>query len=1179
MTGTRVSRAAVAAIACIAALGTIPPHAETRAAQASAPVEAGGRPAPPDAPVTAVDEVEPNGDLATAMPLALDSSRGGVTDVANDVDVYRFALLGPTAVHLTLESAAGAAQELSLGWGSDNRQIARASLTAGANAPLVWDGTLQSGDYYVQVWSGVPTRTPYRVRLRQGDPFAGSSPSTPLAVTATLTFPQNRVAAFAADAQTVPGHLDIVSTAGPTDLTVATYAADERWTVTADETTVHLDAGAHVAVPVTVRVAPGAWDDHPVEVAAGVRGSSGAHVTATAPITPDDATAEVSPSRAPEIPTALAGGLDVAWAALGGESLDNHASLIDGLVNDGGTQRARFADVTDGMAIRLGGQGVRLAGFRIIPAASTAVGDRLRTFRVLGSTDGTTFVPLLSGTLTPREEPQAFVLPQTASARVVKLVPIDAQDPHATAFAIAEFEAIADPATSPLGDDGLEISPVLRGGHVVTMDPYIDTQAMLDATSQFSLMASWPTTRTEPFSWVVGFLDGRAARIDRIDWRYRPGQDATRAVPSVDVFASTASAAGPWTKLGTWTIAPQGDSRPFHPAGQPLARYLRFVAARTTSRYYADLPMYLSIHERPSGASYHSVLALPEGSTPAPIAAARAAGDGTPHPLPFDTAVHGSVRAGVSGDHWTLTVPPAAPGITLTMANTPTVSATLQVTNAAGAAMPLQEDAVGPDVHRYRASLPPGQYDVTVIEPPHSIAVVWDTSGSVGGWIPAIIAAVRNFTRDAVPGRDEIDLLPFRDPIAEPLLPAFSGNPSQLFSAIQAYDWKDSSSAAEGGLVGALQLLADRPGRRAIVLMTDAETSSLRLTPQVWSLVARTAPQIFTLSVSTNSVDAIAWHSRDLMMDWAVSTGGFNAMIGDASDTKAAFDRIAAALRGWAPYTLTAALSAPLAPGRLAVTRAPEPARAADRPALALLLDASGSMLQSIHGRRKIDIARAEIDHLVRGVIAAGTPVTLRVYGQGGPGSCRSDLMLPLAPLDRVKAETIVATVHSTDGAKTATAASLRATAADLANATGAKRVVLITDGEENCGGDVNAEIATLRASGIDVELDVVGFAVDSPASGRTFEKWAGLGGGRYYEARDAGTLDTAVRAAMTEHFDVVDASGAVVASGDVGGPAVSVPPGHYVVRLRGEPRISAAADVAPSSTTNAVLPREAALP
>ena len=85
----------------------------------------------------------------------------------------------------------------------------------------------------------------------------------------------------------------------------------------------------------------------------------------------------------------------------------------------------------------------------------------------------------------------------------------------------------------------------------------------------------------------------------------------------------------------------------------------------------------------------------------------------------------------------------------------------------------------------------------------------------------------------------------------------------------------------------------------------------------------------------------------------------------------------------------------------------------------------------------------------------------------------------------------------------------------DLAGAPGAKRVILITDGEENCGGNVEAEIAALRKSGIDVELDVVGFAIDSAASGRAFEKWAALGGGRYYEAKDAATLDTAVRAAV----------------------------------------------------------------
>ncbi|HVW04337.1 MAG TPA: VWA domain-containing protein, partial [Vicinamibacterales bacterium] len=1122
----------------------------------------------------AVDEVEPNGDRATALPLALDSSRGGVTDFTNDIDMYRFTLLGRTPVHLTVESAAGAAQEIKLGWGSDDRQVARLSLQAGARTPLTWDGTLAAGDYYVTIWTGVPTSTPYRVRLRTGDPFASGDAAHALAATATLQLDTLRVAAAAHDAQTIAGHLDLASKNEALDLTLTTFTADERWTMTTGRSTVHLDPGGRVSVPVTVRVAPDAWDNHPVHVAIGARNASGAHVTATAIVVPDSTVAAVNPTAAPALPAALAGGLNVAWSALGGESLDNHPLLIDGLSNDGGTQRMNLADAKNGVAIRLAGQSVRLAGFVLVPAASAAIGDRLHAFQVLGSTDGSTFAPLLSGTLASREEPQAFVLPAPADVRVVKLVPIDAQDHNATSCALAEFEAIADPASSPLGSTGLDISPILRGGHVVTMDPYVNTQAMFDDASQFSLTASWPGSRKEPLSWVVAFFDDRAARIDRLDWRYRPGQDASSAVPSVDVFGSIVSPNGPWTKLGTWTIAPHGDSAPFRPAGQPLARYLRFVAAPAKSGYNADLPLRLSVHEPAAGAAYHSVLALPDEPAPSAATSAPPRRSDAPAPLTFDTPVQGAVRAGTTGDHWMLTVPAGARGVTLTLANAPSVSASLTVKNAGGTAVPLKEDSTAPDVHRYTGVLPAGQYDVTVVEPPHSIAVVWDTSASVGGWLPAIVAAVRSFTRNAVPGRDEMALLPLRDPVAKPLASTYSGDPAALFASIQSYDWKDSSSAAEGGLVGAMQTLQDRPGRHAIVLLTDAETSSLDLTPQVWSLMARTTPQIFTLSVLTNSTGPGAWRSRTLMADWAASTGGFNASVGDASETEAAFARVASALRSWAPYTLTAsAATAPPAPGLLTVTRAVKAAAPPARPSVALLLDASGSMLQAIKGRRKIDIARAELDHLVRAVIADATPVTLRVYGQGGPGSCSSDLLMPLAPLDRAKAEAVVATARSTNGAKTATAASLHATAADLAGAQGAKRVILITDGEENCGGDVEAEIAALRKSGIDVELDVVGFAIDSAASGKTFEKWAGLGGGRYYEAKDAATLDTAMRAAVTEHFDVVDAAGAVIASGDVGGKAVSVAAGHYSVKLHGDPAVSVDVDVPPAGSASAVLP------
>jgi hypothetical protein len=134
--------------------------------------------------------------------------------------------------------------------------------------------------------------------------------------------------------------------------------------------------------------------------------------------------------------------------------------------------------------------------------------------------------------------------------------------------------------------------------------------------------------------------------------------------------------------------------------------------------------------------------------------------------------------------------------------------------------------------------------------------------------------------------------------------------------------------------------------------------------------------------------------------------------------------------------------------------------------------------------------------------------------------------------------------------------------------------VILITDGEENCGGNVETEIALLKKSGFDVELDIVGFAIDSPRTGKTFGRWAQLGGGKYFEASDASTLDTAVRAAVTQRFDVLDAKGAVIASGDIGGDAVTVPAGHYAVQLHGQPKVSVAVDVKPNAAATAVLPR-----
>jgi Mg-chelatase subunit ChlD len=608
-------------------------------------------------------------------------------------------------------------------------------------------------------------------------------------------------------------------------------------------------------------------------------------------------------------------------------------------------------------------------------------------------------------------------------------------------------------------------------------------------------------------------------------------------------------------------------------------RFLKFVAAPTKEGYGADLPLHMSIREIPVSPTYHSVLALPVHFPH--IAATMPQQQQGPAALPLDKPVRGAVQIGSQTDHWIVTLPANTQSVSLTLSNPPSLAATLVLKNASGATIPLAADQVDGGTLRYSGPATAGTYSVEVAEPPRSIALVWDTSGSVANWVPAITASVRSIAQDAAPGRDEINLLPFADPLAQPLLKSYSGDPAAIFSTLQAYNWKDQSSAAEAGILGALETLSHRPGRRGIILMTDAETSSASLTPQLWQAIAQTNAQIFTLAVPTNDTEEDAWVTRDLMTDWANATGGFTLMLGDQSGTEAAFQRAAAALRSWAAYSLTVTVSTapppPPPPGTLAVSITSAPAKAAApmaRGAVALLLDASGSMLQSIKGKKKIDIARGELDHLVRDILPDGMPMTLRVYGQGGSGSCRSDLMMPLAPLDRPKAEVIVAKVKSTDGARTATAASLHAVVSDLAEAKGAKRIVLVTDGEENCGGNVESEIAALKKSGFGVELDIVGFAIDAPKTGQTFAHWAQLGGGHYFEATDGASLDTAMRAAVKEQFEALDPSGKIVASGDIGAAPINMPPGHYTVRLRGTPADAVAVDIKAGVATAAVLPR-----
>ena len=220
--------------------------------------------------------------------------------------------------------------------------------------------------------------------------------------------------------------------------------------------------------------------------------------------------------------------------------------------------------------------------------------------------------------------------------------------------------------------------------------------------------------------------------------------------------------------------------------------------------------------------------------------------------------------------------------------------------------------------------------------------------------------------------------------------------------------------------------------------------------------------------------------------------------------------------------------------------------------AIEIILDASGSMLQRIGSERRIDIARRTLGELVSTDIPAGTPFALRVFGRE-VDSCQTDLEVPLGPLDRAAVSARIAKLEAKNGAKTPIGASLEKVAEDLRTVRGERLVILLTDGEETCGGDPAAVIDQLKKAGVDLRVNIVGFAIDDARLAATFRHWSDTGGGQYFDAGDAAGLGKALSQATQSAVELVDSKGQVVARGLAGDAPLSAMPGTYTVRLKGQ--------------------------
>ncbi len=258
-------------------------------------------------------------------------------------------------------------------------------------------------------------------------------------------------------------------------------------------------------------------------------------------------------------------------------------------------------------------------------------------------------------------------------------------------------------------------------------------------------------------------------------------------------------------------------------------------------------------------------------------------------------------------------------------------------------------------------------------------------------------------------------------------------------------------------------------------------------------------------------------------------------------------------------------------PGKLLVQASAS--GAAGQPAYAaveVVLDASGSMLQKLDGKRRIDIARDTLRQLVDSMQGGNAQFALRVFGHRKADACDTELLLPPSALQAATVKQTIGKLEAKNLARTPIADSLAQVKTDLASVKGKALVILLTDGEETCDGDPAAAITALRKSGLDVRVNIVGFAIDEHALKQQFVAWAAAGGGAYFDAQNGKALAEALQQSLRQPFTVLDEKGATVASGAAGDAALELPAGNYRLQSGSHEQ---AATIAAGETLTVTLP------
>lgn len=1003
------------------------------------------------------------------------------------------------------------------------------------------------------------------------DPAWQPMDASPLAL--NLSAESDTLAAFASQGQKVDITLELANEGNePQQLPLQYHLSHAAGELSGLPEEVRIAAGERISLPLVLRFPPELAQDAPLAlfVRAGEPGK-----TARLNLKPRTEAAPSQPFVVPDIAPELQGLTNLAWNALGAEFVSvgdgdlptRHQALIDGLANaDYGIDvRSKLGEAIP--PIRLAGEGGTVHAIVINQRSPHSYQRRWREVEVLLGNAPDALDSVIKIELEAADGEQIFMLDEPRRARYLQLRPLSiwwerALSGHGTGL----LQVLGEPA-GELATQRHNLLAAELGGHWVYTLPDLPNvygleQFETNRITSENYVKGGQEIRGRTVEMVTAFLQQRAAMLDELHWVDNPDWSGL-PIERAEVFTSVTSPAGPWQSQGIWELERDADGVASWQFDTPVrSRYLRLVFQEPAvpegeSSANWRIPQALRAIEAETLANRASILGYwgldhsrgpLEAQLDPPDFVALAVEDPSSQanrPYLLADSVTGRVAEPGDSRHYQISLEDG--DNTLQFSLSASQHKRLQATLLGPKNEPIPLDWQNrPEGGREAtvSGLTPGDYHLSLAEPPRSVVFLWDGSASVSHHQSAIYQALNRFAGGLSPGREVFNLMPLGGPL---LIDGWADQPEQVAITLAAYDGRFGISNSEPALQMASRALMQEPGEKAIFLMTDAEQG--RRDMQAWRTLNEIKPRIFSIEMANGGragTPTMRWR-RQQMMSWGnIANGSYRYATG-RTELVQALEAGMRELRGATTFALTveSRYEEPPQPGSLRVISGDAPVVAGG--AIQLIFDASGSMLRQMEGGRRIDVARRVVSQVLDERIPGNVPIALRAFGHTAPHSCETELLVTPQSDNHEQVGSAIAGIQAINLARTPLAASLEAALDDLSAHDDQRRLlIMLTDGEETCDGDLETTVERLVSEGLDLRLNIVGFHIDDLALQAEFERLAALTAGDYFDSSDDDELVQALSAALAANWHLIDSAGKTVAQGRVDGEAISLMPGEY---------------------------------